>query len=52
MNGKVVQQPVTEEYTRRRKGVRTTLSSSYTARAFYKRMDKQGRQPRVVYRGG
>ena len=34
----------------RGKRVRKTLPTAYAARAFYSRMDKASRQPRVVYK--
>jgi len=50
MQRKILEAPVTIEYDSRGKRVQKTLSNSYAARAFYKRMDKAGKNPAVVYK--
>lgn len=50
MDRKVLHAPVTIEYTSRGKRVQKTLNTSYEARSFYARMQRQGRKPRVTHK--
>ena len=48
MDHKVVEQPVTIEYTARGKRVRKTLPDSWTARRFYALKLRDGKRPRFI----
>jgi hypothetical protein len=53
MNRKVLSEnPVTLEYTARGQRVRREYPNSYAARRAYARLDREGREPRVVHRQG
>lgn len=50
MDRKVLQQPVTVEYTARGVRVRKELPDAYAGRLFYARKLREGRNPRIVFR--